>query len=76
MLGFPPGPARRHRRGIGAGSRSLIAIVPVRIAQPCGACELTERFTAFQTRLLKMTLSTGSLCARAAQWAAVGVPKM
>ena len=49
---------------------------PVRTAQPCGACEVTERFTAFQARLLKTMLSTGRLCARAVQWAAVGVPKM
>ena len=51
-------------------------MVPVRTAQPCGACEETERFTAFHTRLLKITKSTGRLCAREIQCAAVGVPKM
>src|SRR6185369_10387472 len=50
-------------------------MAPERTAQPFGACEDTERFTAFHARLLKITVRSGRLWARAVQWAEVGVPK-
>src|SRR5262244_1991438 len=50
--------------------------MPVRLAQPSGACDVTARLTAFHARLLNTIQSTGASYARATQWAAVGAPKM
>ena len=48
----------------------------VRAAQPSLTMDVTERLTAFQARLLKMTKRTGRSWARETQCAAVGEPKM
>src|SRR5262249_55477912 len=50
--------------------------MPLRLAQPSGACAVTARLTALHARLLNTIQSTGASYARATQWAAVGAPKM
>src|SRR5262249_1325639 len=50
--------------------------MPVRLAHPSGACDVTARLTAFHARLLKTIHNTGTSYARATQCAAVGAPKM